>query len=47
MGSRIKCPNPRIVSDLLCPFDMLRSVGPDGIHPRLLRKLSEVLTKPL
>ncbi|KAK4830698.1 LOW QUALITY PROTEIN: hypothetical protein QYF61_012867 [Mycteria americana] len=36
-----------MVSDLLHPLDTHRSMGPDGIHPRVLRELAEVLTKPL
>ncbi|KAK4822638.1 hypothetical protein QYF61_018590 [Mycteria americana] len=42
---------PRIqgemVSDLLHYLDTHRSMGPDGIHPRVLREVVEVLTKPL
>ncbi|KAK4817662.1 LOW QUALITY PROTEIN: hypothetical protein QYF61_023941 [Mycteria americana] len=36
-----------IVSDLLYHLDTHKSMGLDGIHPRLLRLLAEVLTKPL
>ncbi|GAB0183681.1 mitochondrial enolase superfamily member 1 [Grus japonensis] len=36
-----------MVSDLLHHLDTHKSMGPDGIHPRLLRELAEVLTKPL
>ena len=36
-----------MVSDLLHHLDTHRSMGPDGIHPRVLRELVEVLTKPL
>ncbi|KFQ36359.1 hypothetical protein N332_03774, partial [Mesitornis unicolor] len=36
-----------VVGDLLHHLDIHKSVGPDGIHPRVLRKLAEVLTKPL
>ncbi|KFQ29702.1 hypothetical protein N332_06856, partial [Mesitornis unicolor] len=36
-----------VVSDLLHQLDIHRSMGPDGIHPRVLRELAEVLTKPL
>ena len=35
-----------MVSDLLHHLDTHRSMGPDGIHPRVLRELAEVLTKP-
>ncbi|GAB0179808.1 mitochondrial enolase superfamily member 1 [Grus japonensis] len=36
-----------MVSDLLRHLDTHKSMGPDGIHPRVLRELVEVLTKPL
>ncbi|KAF1590602.1 UNVERIFIED_CONTAM: hypothetical protein FQV16_0005669, partial [Eudyptes robustus] len=36
-----------MVSDLLHHLDTHRPMGPDGIHPRVLRELAEVLTKPL
>ena len=36
-----------IVSDLLHHLDTHKSMGPDGIRPRLLRELAEVLAKPL
>ncbi|KAK4822322.1 hypothetical protein QYF61_013021 [Mycteria americana] len=36
-----------MVSDLLHHLDTHRSMGPDGIHPRVLREVVEVLTKPL
>ncbi|KFP64029.1 hypothetical protein N322_11995, partial [Cariama cristata] len=36
-----------MVSDLLLCLDTHKSMGPDGIHPRVLRELVEVLTKPL
>ncbi|KFV90657.1 hypothetical protein N327_04648, partial [Fulmarus glacialis] len=36
-----------MVSDLLHHLDTHKSMGPDGIHPRVLRELVEVLTKPL
>ncbi|KFQ83110.1 hypothetical protein N337_13196, partial [Phoenicopterus ruber ruber] len=35
------------VSDLLRHLDTHRSMGPDGIHPRVLKELAEVLAKPL
>ncbi|KFO89369.1 hypothetical protein N320_00203, partial [Buceros rhinoceros silvestris] len=35
------------VHELLHHLDVHRSMGPDGIHPRILRDLVEVLTKPL
>ncbi|KFP51686.1 hypothetical protein N323_04174, partial [Cathartes aura] len=36
-----------MVSDLLHHLDTHRSMGPDGIHLRVLRELAEVLTQPL
>ncbi|KAK4807886.1 LOW QUALITY PROTEIN: hypothetical protein QYF61_007792 [Mycteria americana] len=36
-----------MVSDLLHHLDTHKSMGPDGIHPRVRRELAEVLTKPL
>ncbi|KAK4809524.1 hypothetical protein QYF61_015081 [Mycteria americana] len=36
-----------MVRDLLHHLGTHRSMGPDGIHPRVLRELAEVLTKPL
>ncbi|KAK4810280.1 LOW QUALITY PROTEIN: hypothetical protein QYF61_015310, partial [Mycteria americana] len=36
-----------MVSDLLHYLDIHKSMGPDEIHPRVLKELAEVLTKPL
>jgi len=35
------------VSNLLFYLDTYKSIGPDGIHPRVLRELVEQLTNPL
>ncbi|KFP94832.1 hypothetical protein N329_06578, partial [Haliaeetus albicilla] len=35
------------VRDLLRHLDTHKSMGPDGIHPIVLRELAEVLPKPL
>uniref|UniRef100_A0A493U2D9 Reverse transcriptase domain-containing protein n=1 Tax=Anas platyrhynchos platyrhynchos TaxID=8840 RepID=A0A493U2D9_ANAPP len=36
-----------MVGDLLRHLDVRKSMGPDGIHPRILRELAEELAKPL
>ncbi|NXP18553.1 RTXE polymerase, partial [Scytalopus superciliaris] len=36
-----------IVRDLLSHLDPHKSMGPDGIHPRVMRELAEELAKPL
>ncbi|PKU31730.1 rna-directed dna polymerase from mobile element jockey-like [Limosa lapponica baueri] len=36
-----------MVSDLLQHLNLQRSIGPNGVHPRVLRELVEVLIKPL
>uniref|UniRef100_A0A493TF21 Reverse transcriptase domain-containing protein n=1 Tax=Anas platyrhynchos platyrhynchos TaxID=8840 RepID=A0A493TF21_ANAPP len=36
-----------LVGDLLRHLDVRKSMGPDGIHPRILRELVEELAKPL
>jgi len=35
------------VNDLLCHLDTYKSMGPDGIHPTVLRELMKELTKTL
>ncbi|KAJ7425527.1 hypothetical protein WISP_23088 [Willisornis vidua] len=35
------------ISDLLKHLDTQKSMGPDGIHPRVMRELAEELAKPL
>ena len=36
-----------LVGDLLRHLDVHKWMGPDGIHPRVLRELAEELPKPL
>ncbi|KFO81732.1 RNA-directed DNA polymerase from mobile element jockey, partial [Cuculus canorus] len=35
------------VRDLLAHLDTQKSMGPNGIHPRVLKELADVLSKPL
>jgi len=48
-GERNKSPiiQKEAVNDLLCHLHAYKSMGPDGIHPRVLRELVEELEKPL
>ncbi|KAF4796691.1 hypothetical protein TURU_082106 [Turdus rufiventris] len=39
--------NPEIVWDLLLQLVPYKYMGPDGIHPRILKELADVITKPL
>ena len=36
-----------MVLDLLQKLDAHKSMGPDGLHPRVLRELTNVVVKPL
>jgi len=48
-GERNKPPiiQKEAVYDLLYHLDIYRSMGPDGIHPRMLREMAEEQAKPL
>jgi len=48
-GERNKPPiiQEEAVNDLLCHLDTYKSMGLDGIRPRVLRELAEQLAKPL
>ncbi|KAJ7406658.1 hypothetical protein BTVI_64975 [Pitangus sulphuratus] len=39
--------NPKIVWDLLLQMGAYKSMGPDGIHPRILKGLTDVITQHL
>ncbi|KAJ7399324.1 RNA-directed DNA polymerase from mobile element jockey [Pitangus sulphuratus] len=38
--------NPEIVWDLLLQLDPYKSTGLDGVHPRMLKELAGIITKP-
>ena len=35
------------VRDRLRKLDVYKSMGPDGIHPRVLREMADVVVEPL
>lgn len=42
--SEIPMVQDKVVSDLLFQLDTHRAMGPDGIHPRVMRELAKILT---
>ncbi|GAB0194946.1 sorting nexin-12 [Grus japonensis] len=47
-GGKINCqPTMKLVQDLLLQLDAHKSMGPDGIHPRVLKELANVIVGPL
>ena len=48
MGSDF-CPTVTVkqVQDLLTKFNMYMSMGPDDIHPRILKEMADVVAEPL
>ncbi|RMC06468.1 hypothetical protein DUI87_15903 [Hirundo rustica rustica] len=39
--------DPEIVHDLLLQLDCYKSMGPDGIHPRALKEMADIIIKSL
>lgn len=46
-GNEVPTFQGQMVSDLIHHLDTQKSMGLDGIHPGVLRELTEVLSKPL
>ncbi|TRZ07852.1 hypothetical protein HGM15179_019254 [Zosterops borbonicus] len=39
--------DPAAERDLLLQLDPYKSMGPKGIHPRILKELADIITRPL
>ncbi|KAJ7397220.1 hypothetical protein BTVI_137436 [Pitangus sulphuratus] len=39
--------DPETVQDLLIQLDPYKSMGPDGVHPRILKEPTDAIAKPL
>ena len=47
-GGNDKLPtDPERVRDLLLHMDPYKSMGPDGVHPRVLKELADIIAGPL